>query len=93
MRAGLAFAIAVVFASPAHAACRLHSIWNYPWKQRCPVVAQVEDVRPTPPEKPRELPRFTVNNSDTIILSPQPGRTDEEGRAQAIEILKEVMGQ
>ena len=92
MRAGLAFAIVVVFASPAHAACRLHSIWNYPWKQRC-AVAQVAENKPVEAKPKVDLSTVTISKYDTLILAPKPGRTDEEGRAEAIELLKQVMGQ
>lgn len=83
-------AIAVLIATPAQA-CHRFSVWKYPYAQRCAVVAQVTETKPpVPPEKP--LPAFTVSKYDTIILTPVPGRTDEEGRADAIRVLKEVMG-
>lgn len=79
---------------PAEGHC--YSVWHYPSPQRCNTerVAQRQDT-PAPPVKPAEadLPAFTVNRWDTIILTPVPGRTDEEGRADAIKILKQVMGQ
>lgn len=81
--------VALLFAFPAEAHC--YSIWNYPKPQRCGShVAQQQDP-PAPPVKPDPLPAFTVSQWDTIILSPVPGRTDEEGRADAIKVLKEVM--
>jgi hypothetical protein len=46
----------VVLASPAQA-CRLHSVWHYPWKQRCPVVAF---ARLPPHERPALLQRIEV---------------------------------
>lgn len=94
MRAGLAVLTALILVSPAHAACRKFAIWHYPQPQRCPVVAQVAENKPVEakPKAAIDLPLFTVSKHDTIILTPKPGRTDEEGRADAIEILKEVMG-
>lgn len=82
---------ALLFACPAHAHC--YSVWHYPWAQRCSDRLAQRDT-PTPPVKPDDqtLPAFTVSKYDTIILSPVPGRTDEEGRADAIKVLKEVMG-
>lgn len=85
---------ALLFAFPAEAHC--YSVWHYPKAQRCDDVAQRQDP-PAPPVKPASpdepLPAFTVNEYNTIILTPKPGRTDEEGRADAIKILKRVLQQ
>lgn len=60
MRAGLAFLVAIpaayMGASPAHA-CRLHSIWHYPWKQHCPVMTRAVALAPRPPmpHRPAEI--------------------------------------
>jgi hypothetical protein len=54
-RFGALFGIVVV-ASPAQA-CRLHSIWHYPFRQRCPAQAAryVARVPPPPPHRPSTL--------------------------------------
>lgn len=76
-------------ALPAEARC--YSVWHYPSPQRCVerVAQQDPPAPPVRPEKP--LPAFTINKYNTIILTPKPGRTDEEGRADAIEILRQVL--
>lgn len=86
--------IALILMSTPVDACHRFSVWKYPTPQHCSVarVQLAADQLPAPPERPKQLAPFTVSKYDTIILTPQPGRTDEEGRAQAIEILKEVMG-
>jgi hypothetical protein len=46
----------LVLASPAQAACRLHSIWHYKFPQRCPVHAVRYVARvPPPPHRPPTL--------------------------------------
>lgn len=86
-----AAALLLAFSADAHC----YSIWRYPWKQQCDErIAQRQDP-PTPPVRSNEsvmLPPFTVSPLNTIILTPRPGRTDEEGRNDALKILREVMG-
>lgn len=41
----------LIFVSPAYA-CRLHSIWRFPWPQRCPVELA---VRPPLPHRPTSI--------------------------------------
>lgn len=98
MRAGLALIVAVVLASPAQACHRFH-VWNYPFPQRCEVadhswfvelvLPEAKAAEPPPVEKQPDL--WTVSPHGTIVLAPAPGRTDEEGRALAIEMLKAIM--
>lgn len=86
------FFLGLMGTPPAEGRC--YSVWHYPLPQRCAErVAQQQDP-PPPPVKPDELltlPAFTINKYNTIILTPKPGRTDEEGRADAITILRQVM--
>ena len=75
------------------ATCHRFSVWKYPHAQRCSTVVAVND-KPTPPAKPKvELdPRWFVNKLGNLEVVLTPGMTDEEGRAIAIDALKEVMG-
>lgn len=89
MRAAALVLAALVTPAPSFAHC--YSVWHYATPQHCGVRV-AEDKPSSPPLPPeKELPPFTVNQFNTIILRPDPNRTDEEGRAQAIEILKQVM--
>lgn len=81
---------ATLMATPATAHC--YSEWRYPQPQRCGVVRVAEGKPvPEPPSKPEE-PLVTISKLNTIVLRPDPKRTDEEGRALAIEMLKAAMG-
>lgn len=100
MRAGLALIVAVFLASPAQA-CHRFSVWNYPFVQPCEaekdrswyVQLVLPDAGQGPEAKAKIVtPHFSLSQYDTIILHLPPGTSDEEGRAQAIEILKQVMG-
>ena len=80
MRAGLAVMIPLILVSPAQA-CRLHSIWNYPWKERCPVTRFVARVPAA--ERPHRPPSQRI---DVWIPLPdlanidwgEPAQLDEE---------------
>lgn len=80
MRAGLAVLIPLALVSPAHAACRLHTIWKYPWKERCPVVALA--ARPPPPP---------LHHPPSRIEIPLPGLNDIEW-GQATQLDAETLG-
>lgn len=90
MRAGLAVLTALILVSPAHA-CRLHSIWKYPFPQRCPIVAQLEAR--TPPIKPSELapkPDIDIPLPSLEHMEFPPDDLDE--RLKGIGMLRQLRG-
>lgn len=72
MRAGLAILMVIptayLIASPAHA-CRLHSIWNYPFPQRCPV-AHHRVITALAPREPRPHRPVTFTGEEVWITLP-----------------------
>lgn len=92
MRAGLAVLTALILVSPAHA-CRLHSIWKYPFPQRCPVMAQLE-ARPSPPSKPAELeppkPDLDIPLPSLEHMEFPPDDLDE--RLKGVGLLRQLRG-
>jgi hypothetical protein len=77
MRAGLIVA-ALLSVSPAQA-CRLHSIWHYPWPQRCPVAVALAP-RPAPHRPP------SMRREDVTI--PLPSLVDIDWGHEADEYAK-----
>jgi hypothetical protein len=55
-----------LFASPAQA-CRLHAIWHYPFRQRCPVVYAMAS-RPKPARPPSPVQPAVLRSEETIPL-------------------------
>jgi hypothetical protein len=79
VRAGLVGLAALTLASPAHA-CRLHTIWHFPFKQRCPVVALA-------PRRPPPLPHHPPSRIEISL----PALNDIEW-GQAAQLDAETFG-
>jgi hypothetical protein len=68
----LAGAILASAPTPSAAACRLHSIWHYPWPQRCGVahaqfraeVSREKAAIQLPPERDIPLPVLTRSDCE-----------------------------
>ena len=72
----LGLALALMLAADPALACRLHSIWHYPWPQRCQVVA---------------LARPVVEDRWYVEITRMPDDVGED-RTIGIEALKRALG-
>jgi hypothetical protein len=86
----LSLALALMLAADPALACRLHSIWHYPWPQRCAAVAPPRaSMRPALTRVALQTPASVAPTSVVpVTAADEPGPRIEDLDRAEIELEK-----